>query len=233
MTNEAEFHGTLNVDPEYQDPPRHDADIPLLPRRGVLDDRAIAAAITKLEDDSRWRIEPADLPEVVAAIERERRLHQMFLERGNLSPDDRQVQINGMRYCEQKLIELGPVVRFHNLAKTDPSYPLGTPLPGLGPRFDAARWADSVELIETLTGETATRRGTHHYVRCPWHEDRTPSLVIYPPGRGWWCFVCGIGGSNLDFVMRHLKSANPVEALLFLESIVTTYPDSWGGEVRS
>ena len=31
------------------------------------------------------------------------------------------------------------------------------------------------------------------------HEDRRPSLHVYEqPGRGWYCFGCGRGGSALD-----------------------------------
>ena len=50
--------------------------------------------------------------------------------------------------------------------------------------------------VEQLTGQRVGRSGK---VRCPFHEDRTPSLHVYDdPGRGWFCFGCGRGGSIFD-----------------------------------
>jgi hypothetical protein len=37
---------------------------------------------------------------------------------------------------------------------------------------------------------------------CPFHSDRRPSLVVYPAGKGYHCFVCQVGGDTIDFVMR-------------------------------
>jgi hypothetical protein len=51
--------------------------------------------------------------------------------------------------------------------------------------------------VERLTGATVGRDGK---VRCPFHEDRTPSLHVYEdPQRGWFCFGCRRGGSIYDF----------------------------------
>jgi hypothetical protein len=50
--------------------------------------------------------------------------------------------------------------------------------------------------FERLTGLLVGRSGK---VRCPFHEDRTPSLHVYDdPERGWYCFGCGRGGSIYD-----------------------------------
>jgi DNA primase len=39
--------------------------------------------------------------------------------------------------------------------------------------------------------------------RCPFHEDRTPSLVISPAKNLWHCLgACQVGGSVIDWVMR-------------------------------
>jgi hypothetical protein len=49
-----------------------------------------------------------------------------------------------------------------------------------------------------LTGEVVPPSGR---VRCPdpGHEDLHPSVVVYSePGRGWWCPVCGAGGTAVD-----------------------------------
>ena len=38
------------------------------------------------------------------------------------------------------------------------------------------------------------------FICCPFHGEKTPSLKIYPDGRGWWCYGCNSGGSVIDFV---------------------------------
>ena len=38
--------------------------------------------------------------------------------------------------------------------------------------------------------------------RCPFHDDRSPSLVVYPETRSYYCFGCGAGGDAIDFVRR-------------------------------
>ena len=39
-------------------------------------------------------------------------------------------------------------------------------------------------------------------IRCPFHEDRSPSLKIYERTNSFYCFGCQIGGSPIDFVMK-------------------------------
>ena len=35
---------------------------------------------------------------------------------------------------------------------------------------------------------------------CPFHNDRRPSMKIYPHDRGYYCFSCGSGGDVIKFV---------------------------------
>ena len=50
--------------------------------------------------------------------------------------------------------------------------------------------------VERLLSEPVGRSGKVH---CPFHADDTPSLHVYQePGRGWYCFGCGRGGSVYD-----------------------------------
>lgn len=46
---------------------------------------------------------------------------------------------------------------------------------------------------------------------CPLHPDKTPSLSFSDKGL-WYCFVCGIGGDQIELVMK-------VENLTFKESL--------------
>ena len=55
-------------------------------------------------------------------------------------------------------------------------------------------------------------------IKCPFHNDTHPSLRIYSePGRGFYCYSCGAGGSVIDFVMR-LFRINYKQALLRIGS---------------
>jgi hypothetical protein len=52
------------------------------------------------------------------------------------------------------------------------------------------------EYVVDLLG---VRPGRNHKVPCPFHEDKRPSLHVYPTGdRGWCCFSCRRGGTIYD-----------------------------------
>ena len=48
-------------------------------------------------------------------------------------------------------------------------------------------------------------------VRCPWHEDKTPSLAVYRRQGRAWCYSCNRGGDALDitshFLQRDIREA--------------------------
>jgi hypothetical protein len=74
------------------------------------------------------------------------------------------------------------------------------------PRGERTAGSDPLESIappvyvEELTGQAVGRSGK---IRCPFHEDRTPSLHVYDdPDRGWYCFGCGRGGSIYDLAAQ-------------------------------
>ncbi len=50
--------------------------------------------------------------------------------------------------------------------------------------------------VQGLTGQAV---GRSRKVRCPLHDDDTPSLHVYPEAdQGWFCFGCGRGGTVYD-----------------------------------
>jgi hypothetical protein len=50
-----------------------------------------------------------------------------------------------------------------------------------------------------LVGVIPLLRGFRKSRPCLFHDDRSPSLHVYlEPGRGWYCFGCGRGGSIYD-----------------------------------
>jgi hypothetical protein len=76
--------------------------------------------------------------------------------------------------------------------------------------------------FERLTGLRVGRSGK---VRCPFHEDRTPSLHVYDdPDRGWYCFGCGRGGSLYDLASllweRGTRGRDFIELRRELEALV-------------
>lgn len=70
---------------------------------------------------------------------------------------------------------------------------------GTGPRprhRDDVLAVEPDRYVELLTGQ---RVGRNRKVRCPLHDDSTPSLHVYrDPERGWFCFGCRRGGSVYD-----------------------------------
>ncbi len=85
----------------------------------------------------------------------------------------------------------------------------------------------ATDIVELIGGYGEMRRQGRNYVtRCPWHDDRRPSLQVNPARQSWKCWVCNVGGDvfsflmkreNLDFpaALRLLadKAGIPVEAL--------------------
>lgn len=55
--------------------------------------------------------------------------------------------------------------------------------------------------------------------RCPFHEDRMPSLVVYPHNQSWYCFGCDIGGDVFTFIQR-IENVSFGDALRRLSQIV-------------
>ncbi|MBD8528181.1 CHC2 zinc finger domain-containing protein [Pseudomarimonas arenosa] len=61
----------------------------------------------------------------------------------------------------------------------------------------------SLQRLVEAAGVTLKRHGKEWIGHCPFHEDRTPSLVISPKANLWHCLgACQAGGSVVDWVMR-------------------------------
>lgn len=50
---------------------------------------------------------------------------------------------------------------------------------------------------------------------CPFHSEKTPSFVVYPPDNSFYCFGCGIGGDAVTFV-KQMERLDYMDALEFL-----------------
>ncbi|MCD3223801.1 CHC2 zinc finger domain-containing protein [Clostridium botulinum] len=75
---------------------------------------------------------------------------------------------------------------------------------------------DLKSLIENETGERFNRQG---YIKCPFHNEKTPSLKIkYFPDANkerWHCFGCDDTGDAIDFIMKY-KNLSYKEARQYL-----------------
>src|SRR5437588_6057560 len=61
----------------------------------------------------------------------------------------------------------------------------------------------SVERLAEARGVKLQKRGADLHGCCPFHDDKTPSLVISPSKNIWHCLgACRKGGSPIDWVMK-------------------------------
>lgn len=59
------------------------------------------------------------------------------------------------------------------------------------------------------------KRGGNYVACCPFHNEKTPSLTLYPKNNSFYCFGCGEGGDVISFVRKldNLLYTEAVEAL--------------------
>src|ERR1700728_1059054 len=61
----------------------------------------------------------------------------------------------------------------------------------------------SVQRLAEARGVAFKKHGSDLIGRCPFHDDRTPSLVVTPAKNLWHCLgACQAGGTVIDWVMR-------------------------------
>jgi DNA primase len=66
------------------------------------------------------------------------------------------------------------------------------------------RIRSGVPLVRVMEdgGIELKRQGKDYVCHCPFHEDKTPSLVVTPSKNLFHCFGCGVGGGVIDWVMK-------------------------------
>ena len=90
------------------------------------------------------------------------------------------------------------------------------------------RLPDSISLLKVATDfglEIATFNGTAY--RCPFHDDKNPSLKLNQPDSksGWfYCFGCGARGDLIHWVANHTKQPN-LGAYLMIRQFYDLGPD--------
>lgn len=76
---------------------------------------------------------------------------------------------------------------------------------------EAARERPILDVAQDL-GLEPRKVGKEHSVRCPFHEDRTPSLFLSSEKGVWTCFSCGRGGDGIG-LFQELKKLDFKEAV--------------------
>lgn len=74
----------------------------------------------------------------------------------------------------------------------------------------------AVNIVDIIGGYSEVRRQGRNFVaRCPFHDDRRPSMQINAERQSWKCWVCDVGGDVFSFVMQREGMSFP-ETLKFL-----------------
>jgi len=75
--------------------------------------------------------------------------------------------------------------------------------------FTAAKSVNILDVYKAYGPKTKMRKGRKSTaVSCIYHEDKHPSLNLYPNDNSFFCFQCHRKGSNIDLVMELLKLDN-------------------------
>ncbi|CCF79863.1 DNA primase [Helicobacter bizzozeronii CCUG 35545] len=75
-----------------------------------------------------------------------------------------------------------------------------------------------VDFVDQL-GYHPKRAGASFVISCPFHEERTPSLALYPNTNTWKCFGCGKGGDVINF-MEYRSNSGFYDAVMQVAQMV-------------
>ncbi|MBO5945107.1 MAG: DNA primase [Clostridia bacterium] len=72
------------------------------------------------------------------------------------------------------------------------------------------------DIASVIGGYVSLKRaGSNLKGLCPFHNEKTPSFVVYPQDNSFYCFGCGVGGNAITFIRQaeHLDYPDAIEFL--------------------
>lgn len=73
--------------------------------------------------------------------------------------------------------------------------------------------SDIVDVVQSYV--QLRHRGRTHTGLCPFHNEKTPSFVVYPETQSFYCFGCGAGGDVITFIKK-INNVDYIEAVKVL-----------------
>jgi hypothetical protein len=97
---------------------------------------------------------------------------------------------------------------------------ISTPKKYDNPRdFSRIKNVDLQALASMMLGQEGWPSGENMLFLCPWHTEDSPSLTVYPPGRGFYCFGCGRGGQDAAAFVAAVQKVSMVAAFDYIEEV--------------
>ena len=85
--------------------------------------------------------------------------------------------------------------------------------------IDVEALKDRLDAVDVISKWVELRQnGRAHKGRCPFHKDRSPSFVVYPEDKRWWCFACSEGGDTITFIQK-IRNCGFREAVAELQNL--------------
>lgn len=89
---------------------------------------------------------------------------------------------------------------------------------------------ERLDIVEVISSYVPLRKAGRHYTGlCPFHQERTPSFVVFPETGTWRCFgACGTGGDVFSFIMKreNLDFREALELLARRAGVALTPPSA-------
>ena len=60
------------------------------------------------------------------------------------------------------------------------------------------------DIVDVISGYVRLqKKGSSYFGLCPFHNEKTPSFVVYPETQSYYCFGCGAAGDAINFVRKY------------------------------